>query len=257
MPVNARRWGLAATAVVVPVALIVGFSILAELTSKLYFDGLGAVVLYAALLLVGAAVVLVFLRWMARLREIAPPSVGTVGGLGLGLAAGLVASGGSGLLFYLVNRPTLASPLAPVLRPSRAISNLGPAALEEAGFRGGVVHIFAAAWGQWAGLLAGSVPFGVLHLLNFIFGNPSNLTHVVGVSVAGWLLSLLYLRFGLGAAFACHWVWNSLATNWTRAFQLPRDSAIVLFEGAWTTDLVLVLLCIAIHLLRQRDRARR
>jgi membrane protease YdiL (CAAX protease family) len=248
---NARRVGLAFAAIVVPVALMVGFSILAQLTSKLVGSGLGLVLLYPVELLVGAAVIVVFLRWMARLRSTGEPWLGTGRGFGWGFAAGLVASIGSGILFYLAKRPTLADPLTPVLRPSRAISNIGTAAIEEASFRAGVVQIVASAWGPWAGLVAGSVPFGALHLLNILFGSPPSLAHVIGVSAGGWLLSLLYLRFGLTAAFACHWVWNSLATNWVRAFQLPRKSRMVLFEGAWTTDLVLVLMCGAIHWLKR------
>jgi membrane protease YdiL (CAAX protease family) len=252
---SAARVALAVTAVLAPVALIVGFTILAEFSSNLAGGGLGAAPLYAAELLVGAVVIFVFLRWIAALRGTRPPVLGGSRGMVYGAAVGLAASLGSALLFYAWKRPTLASPLAPVLRPSRVISNAGVAAIEEAGFRAGVVHIATAAWGQLAGLLAGSIPFGVLHLLGFIFGRPPSLTHVISVSAAGWLLSLLYLQFGLTSAFACHWVWNSLASNLARAFQLPRRTGVMMFEGAWTTVLVLVILCVVIHRLARSSTA--
>ncbi|MCB9558225.1 MAG: CPBP family intramembrane metalloprotease [Deltaproteobacteria bacterium] len=238
---------LTTVALVVPVALAVGLSVLAALSTKAVADQTSAAVLYAVELLVGAAVVFGFLRWMAALRGIDTPRFGPFAGLGWGALAGLLASAASGILYYLVNRPTIARPLVSALRPSQAISSIGPASVEEVAFRGGLVHIVDAAWGQWAALLAGSIPFGVLHLVGAIFGRPPSLAHVIGVSAGGWLLSLLYLRSGLQAAFACHWIWNSLAGNWVRAFQLPRETGEVSFEGAWTTDLVLVLLCLAIH----------
>ena len=191
-----------------------------------------------------------FVRWTARLRHDRAPVVGGIASLTTGAAAGLLASAASGGLYYLVHRPELARPLAAALRPSRFISNLGPAALEEVGFRAGVVQLLSSAWGTLAGLLGGSVPFGLLHLLGVFFGRPPSLTHVVGVSAAGWLLSLLYLQLGLLSAFACHWVWNSLASFWFRAFQLPAKVADIRFEGAWTTDIVLLAMCVVLHWVR-------
>jgi membrane protease YdiL (CAAX protease family) len=240
--------------VLAPIALMVGFSIAGELAAGLAGGGTAGAMLYAAVLVLGAAVTFGLLRWMAAARGIDPPPLGRPVGLGLGTGAGFVASIGSAALFYLVQRPRLADPPWTALRPLRAVANIGPAVLEEVAFRAGVVHVVATAWGEWAGLLSGSVPFGALHVLGVIFGRPPSLSHVIGVSAGGWLLSLLYLRLGLGAAFACHWIWNALASSWIRLFQLPKPWGEILFEGAWTTDLVLVLLCIALHALLRRGR---
>ena len=121
-------------------------------------DGLTSAFFYAGVLVVGAILTFFFVRWMARVRGTAVPAIGSLRTLGAGAAAGLGASLGSGALYYLTKRPAIASPLWPALKPSRFIGNLGPAAIEEVGFRGGVVQVCASAWGSTAGLLAGSIP---------------------------------------------------------------------------------------------------
>ena len=123
----------------------------------------------------------------------------------------------------------------------RLMGNASPALVEEVGFRGGVVHLLAQYFGNWAGLLGGSVPFGVLHLVGRLFGHPIDLAHVVGVSLGGLLLAVLYLRFGLWAAVSCHWLWNTLCSTWVDVLSLPRKGGVQLFEGAWTTSVVLAI----------------
>jgi membrane protease YdiL (CAAX protease family) len=253
MRTGLRRALLFLLALLGPVALLLAFTMLGEFAVPIS-PGPAAPAVYAAILLLGAVATFVFVRWTARLRHERPPVIGGVASLTIGAVVGLLVSAASGGLYYLVHRPELARPLATALRPSRFISNLGPASLEEVGFRAGVVQLLSSVWGTLAGLLGGSVPFGVLHLLGVLFGRPPSLTHVIGVSAAGWLLSLLYLQCGLLSAVACHWVWNSLASFWFRAFQLPAKTAQIQFEGAWTTDAVLLLTCAVLHLLRPTSR---
>jgi membrane protease YdiL (CAAX protease family) len=129
----------------------------------------------------------------------------------------------------------------------RFVANVSPALVEEASMRAGVVQLLDTCYGSWAGLLGGSVPFGLLHIVSRLFGQPVSVAHVLGTTIAGLLLSLLYLRFGVGAAVACHWVWNSLASAWAHYLGFAEHGGVREFEGAWQTSAVLLLLCWALY----------
>ncbi|MFH1130877.1 MAG: hypothetical protein V1754_06040 [Pseudomonadota bacterium] len=72
-----------------------------------------------------------------------------------------------------------------------------------------------------------------------------------------WLASYAVvppLQYGLWAAFACHWLRNGLVgVNWTRAFQL-QPHGLVRFESAWSTLVVLVVACVALHFVRSPSK---
>ena len=78
-----------------------------------------------------------------------------------------------------------------------------------------------------------------LQLVGRLFGHPIDLAHVIGVSLGGLLLAVLYLRLGLWAAVSCHWLWNTLCSTWVDVLSLPKKGGVQLFEGAWTTSAVL------------------
>ncbi len=173
----------------------------------------------------------------------------------MGLCFGLGASLGSGILFsWAKNQPIVFSRLSEGLF-LHAVGNIFPAAVEETAFRGGIVHFTSAYLNPTWGLVAGSVPFGVLHFFGRLFGNPVTLQHALGVSVAGLLLSLLYMKFGLVSAFGCHWVWNSLCGQWVKAMSLPRPGGVQAFEGSRTTAVVLVSLSLLLILMRKNIEA--
>ena len=156
-----------------------------------------------------------------------------------GAVAALAVSGLSGLLYSVFAGTGADWTAASHLLGARLLGNTSPALVEEVGFRGGVVHLLAQYFGNWAGLFGGSVPFGVLHLVGRLFGHPIDLAHVIGVSLGGLLLAVLYLRFGLWAAVSCHWLWNTLCSTWVDVLSLPKKGGVQLFEGAWTTSAVL------------------
>ena len=104
------------------------------------------------------------------------------------------------------------------------------------------MHFASVYWGSMWGVAAGSIPFGLIHIFGMFFGNPVTLQQVVGVSIAGGLLSLLYLRFGLISAIGCHWMWNSLCTQWVKVLGIPKQGGVQYIEGAWTTSIILGIL---------------
>jgi hypothetical protein len=79
-------------------------------------------------------------------------------------------------------------------------TQIPPALTEEADFRLGIVGAVA--------LAAGSLPFGLLHLIDLFYGVPVDFSQVIGIVLAGLMLSALYLRFGLWAAIGAHYGWN-------------------------------------------------
>lgn len=162
--------------------------------------------------------------------------------LGLGLLCGVILSFACGLVFGWTSSP--ATPDWTLLGYElhrRFLGNILPAFGEEIAFRATFVHLFAQISGLFGSLLSGSLPFGLLHLLGRLLGEPVDLQQIVGVSLGGLLLSALYLRFGLFAAIGCHWAWNAFASQWVRVYGLSLESGINEFEGASSTILVLLV----------------
>lgn len=248
-----RRWVLVLATLLAPVALIVAFTIVAEWAARLVVSSAGRSAIYALVLVLGAAVTLALLRFLASRSRSPMPVWGGAGAAFLGVGLGVSAVGLCAASHYLVYVPAFAPRIGSVLQPAALVASLGPALLEEAGFRAGIVHALGVRWGPVVGLLGGSVPFGLLHLAGVAVGRVPSAAHVVGVSAGGWLLSLVYLRWGLLAAAALHWAWNSLASNWARATQLKSLDT---FEGLWTTVAGLVVLSVALHVQQSSSRRR-
>lgn len=231
------------------------FLLLATVFSELLVKKMG-VRLVTVLLLAGAglgfsALFLNALHWFAGRTHIPNPVMGTVTGLAAGLCIGLVASVVAGHALSWVSSFSIDYSQFGNEIGMKLVANVFPATVEETTFRGGIVHFVSAYLSPSAGIAAGSVPFGLIHFFGRLFGHPVTLQHAVGVSVAGALLSLLYLRFGLTAAFGCHWIWNALCGQWVKALGIPKQGGVQLIEGAWTTTIVLAALFLLVWALTQ------
>jgi membrane protease YdiL (CAAX protease family) len=114
-----------------------------------------------------------------------------------------------------------------------------PVLIEEIGFRLGTVWFAIMFFGRKSALIAGSVPFGVLHLLHFFSGEPLFWEYILGTAVAGLFLTLLFLRHGLAAAILAHYSWNLSASLSSKFFQVPQES----IEGGHGTLVILTTIC--------------
>ncbi len=228
---------------VLPVVLLIAFSISGEMLAG-HVENVWLSNFVLACNGVGGAIFVMWaVRLIARRHDVQGPTYNQLIGVAPGLLVGFAASVASGLLSLAVSPGLAHESLLQAFRGPALVGNLSPALVEETAMRAGVVHLAAGFCGPGLGLLLGSVPFGALHLFGLLFGNPVTFGQVLGTAVAGLLLSLLYLRFGLWAAVGCHWAWNSLAGFWKRFIGLASTNV---FEAAPSTVLVLALLCFAL-----------
>ncbi len=130
--------------------------------------------------------------------------------------------------------------------PLHILANVFSSVNEEVVFRGGIVHATTQIWGLAAGLGAGSLPFGILHLVGILFGQSVSVSQMLGISLAGLMLSLVYFRFGLLGAVACHLAWNSFVQGWMAVYGIGGNEAVSAFEGSWVTCVVLIVSCAAL-----------
>jgi membrane protease YdiL (CAAX protease family) len=167
---------------------------------------------------VGLVVILTAVRWIASRLQLSTPMVTGWRSLAIGLAVGLLLSLTCGLFFRFLHGESAATTFFAAIQPTSFLRNLGPAFIEEASMRAGVVHLLNGLHGPWAGLAGGSLPFGLLHIFGRLFGNPVGISLVIGTTASGLLLSILYLRFGFWAAFGCRMGyvrWHYLARRHT------------------------------------------
>ncbi len=121
---------------------------------------------------------------------------------------------------------------------SKILFEIKPAFLEEVAFRFGLAFFALQFYGRIGALVAGSIPFGILHLLNFIAGEPIQWDYIVGTSIAGLFLTAIFLRFNLSAAIATHFTWNVFASLSSICLAYNSQN----LEGAVSTLIVLLLL---------------
>ena len=119
-----------------------------------------------------------------------------------------------------------------------------PATIEEVGFRFGIVTIAVFYFNLNVGILLGAIPFGVLHLLNFLSGGEIYWLYILGTGVAGIFLSVIYLRFGLYAAVLVHYVWNVLASTAASSSSFKQEQ----LEGGVGTLAILLIASMVIFL---------
>jgi uncharacterized protein len=225
----------------VPSVIMVVWSVLGEVLLKSVSDLYMKTLILAVTGILGGICLFLIIKFFSRKTNIGPTNIGSWSSLLFGCFAGLVISLTSGYLFYATKQPaTDFTKYSNKIGP-RFIGNVSPAIIEEIAFRGGVVHAVTSFWGKGLGLLSGSVPFGLIHLVGRLLGKPIGLWHVIGVTSAGLLLSIAYLRFGLLFVIGVHWIWNSLCGVWVSIFELPRNGGVQIIEGAWTTVLVLLV----------------
>lgn len=226
-------------AVVVPALLVLGFTLVVEFTiGKSQGPVLARSMAMMAAGLVGAATINAFISYSSARIRLAPPHFGSSRLLLAGIAIGAALSLLAALLFVLAQRPVMCTWRVFYALPYRMMANVFPAAVEEWGFRAGVVHSLARLSGTPAALVGGSVPFGLAHLLGRVFGQPSAPMHILAAAFAGLLFSAAYLRCGLLFAVGMHWSWNSLVRCWADLFELDSRGGVQAFEGAWTTALL-------------------
>ena len=180
-------------AIIVPIALVIIISIIQENLFKSISDKRIKAILYIMSGLVGSSLIYRFILYSCIKTGCNTLYFGSYKGLFIGIIVGFCASIFSGLFYYLVNQPKLNIPAFNENIGISLIANISPAIVEEFGFRGGVVHFLQSYYGKMAGLIGGSIPFGIVHLIGRIFGNPVGMSHITGVSIAGLLLSLLGL----------------------------------------------------------------
>ncbi|WP_445219346.1 CPBP family intramembrane glutamic endopeptidase [Bradyrhizobium sp. Pa8] len=118
--------------------------------------------------------------------------------------------------------------------------NIFAAAIEEVGFRGGLVHSLERLFSSAIALACGGIVFGLAHFFNRFFRQPFIPMHVVAATFAGFMFSALYLQFDLLCAIGAHWGWNSLCRGWTEFFDLDPHNGVQAFEGAWTTSILML-----------------
>lgn len=133
--------------------------------------------------------------------------------------------------------------------PLNVFRQASPALIEEVVFRAGIVHSTYLLFGKAASLASGSVPFGILHLAGLLFGQSVTTSQIFGIGLAGLMLSLMYLRFGILGAFATHLTWNALVSGWINVYGVTNKAAVVsALEGSWITCLLLALACTLLYI---------
>ena len=118
----------------------------------------------------------------------------------------------------------------------QALFQVRPALIEEIGFRLGLAGLATALYGRTAGWVAGSIPFGLLHLLNFATGEPIMWDYIIGTTAAGLFLTTVYFNFDLTGAIATHFTWNVFASLWAESLTIPQEH----LEGAPATLVILI-----------------
>ena len=117
-----------------------------------------------------------------------------------------------------------------------------PTLIEEIAFRFGLAFFALKFYGRVAAMIAGSIPFGLLHLLNFLSGQPIQWDYILGTGIAGLFLTMVFLRFNLAASIATHFTWNVLATLSSITFSFNLQN----LEAAKSNLAILLLLSISL-----------
>lgn len=156
-----------------------------------------------------------------------------------GLICGMTASAASIFLAILSSDWTFGSFSSEHI-VDQILFQVRPALIEEIGFRYGIVVFALRFFGRNSALVAGAIPFGVLHLLNFVSGQPIFWEYILGTAIAGLFLTLIFLRHGLAAAILAHYSWNVLVSITSEILNIRQES----IEGGVGTFAVLVVLCL-------------
>jgi hypothetical protein len=204
---------------------------------------------YAGFSFVIAMAISIMVRRTQLSLKIAPFLWGKPSSLFWGLAIGLTISAVSGIGFGLTQGHQFLWENLSNNLPMNVLGQSSPALIEEIVFRAGIVHSTLYLFGKAAGLASGSAPFGILHLAGLLFGQSVTTMQILGISLAGLMLTFVYFRFGILGAFATHLTWNALVGGWIKVYGVTdRAAAVSALEGSWITCLVLAVTCIALHI---------
>jgi membrane protease YdiL (CAAX protease family) len=136
--------------------------------------------------LTGAAAIYYFVSCNSERYDLGIYNIGSAKDATIGVLIGLATSFASGGPYSLTNNcAPWGFHLFSENLGKRMVRNLGISALEEAGFRGGIVFFLKSFWGNLSALIGGSTIFGIAHLGGRVFGQPVGLMHVTGASLAG------------------------------------------------------------------------
>lgn len=206
--------------------------------------GLIRTAVYAGPTLIIALAISFLIRRSQFALNIAPFKWGKPSNLLWGMLIGLMISTASGIGFGLSQGYPLQMENLFNNFFSNALRQASPALVEEIVFRAGIVHSTLQLFGNIAGLASGSVPFGILHLAGLLFGQSVTAAQIFGISLAGLMLSLMYLRFGILGAFGTHLVWNALVRGWLDVYGVTDRAVVSDLEGSWVTCLILAAVSI-------------
>jgi len=128
--------------------------------------------------------------------------------LAIGFLIALILLYSIGLLFFLQTNDV--KNLLFKVSFSLVVFNILTAIGEEVIFRGTFLNFFAQKNKKYLGLLITSSIFSLIHLLNLLLGQEVSMVMILSLFLAGLLLGLIYLRFGIVSAIATHYLWNLL-----------------------------------------------
>ena len=223
-----------------PVALFIASDILLSLAVKKISSRPLRLCIYAALGFLISLGIYVAIQIISQQMNFPLPKVGNALEALTGLSTGIIVSLSCGISFGLRHKYPLKIHKLFAGIQSRILGSTFAALGEEVVFRAGIVHFTVHFFGPMWGLLAGSIPFGFLHLLGNFFGQKRKASQIFGITLAGLMLTLVYLNFGLIAAFLCHLVWNSTVDGWAQVYGTSSKETTNDIEGSWLTCAVLI-----------------
>ena len=166
-----------------------------------------------------------------------PANVGAAGGLGVGLAVGLIGFGFSLIICGLFGAVSHGSDTSAIDHRLTGLA-VGAAIIgfqaygEELFFRGWMQPVLATRWGPWIGLGVTSALFAAAHTL----GRPISPVAVLNDGLAGFVFGVLAFRSGgLAAPFAAHFAWNWAEQS---LFGLTPNPGVDVLGSLWDFDLV-------------------
>lgn len=231
-----------------PIALIVFGEVLAKFALTHVESQRIKVFLYGSIGLSLSALIFMSNAYALKSLNKEPMLVGGISSFFWGAVIGVAVSFIAGIGFGVLNGHSLNMSNLFLGFDMKLIGNIYPAATEELYFRGGVVHFFTQTFGLPTGLISGSIPFGIIHIIGSFFGKTVTLSQILGITLAGLMLSLLYLRFGLLGAFSCHLMWNAITPGWAKAFNIEDKNFVSSLEGSWITCAILLVVSAALIL---------
>ena len=225
---------------VLPLFLIVAGEVLTKFTVVKIKLELVRSSMYASIGILISIGIYFILKYLFQALNLNPISLGRFSLFFVGLIIGAIVCLVSGIGYGYLNGYEMKVANLFTNLPMRTIANIYPSLTEEFFFRGGIVEIIGQIFGRIWGLAAGSIPFGVLHVIGKLFGKTVTISQIFGITLAGLMLSLVYLKFGIWSSIGCHLAWNSLVGGWAQVYGIDNKEVTTSIEGSWITCVVLI-----------------